>query len=179
MKLKNFIIAAVASFSAVMLMGASSCESVMDPSKPSDVADTTPKTVISVHDIVKYRRAELNEIEVTSYFGDPICVNKNPGLHSKYITKVEAVPRKEDPGFYNLVLTLNDGGLKRWIGLSVLNKGKEVAFLVDGVYYRSFKPMMLDDDKKVSVIIQGPFDEYTTKSICNNAERNYKLFNNN
>ena len=168
---------------ALFLTGATSCEEVLNnPDAYFDnEIDQTPSYVISLHDIIKYRRGDMMEKEVDAFAGGTVCVNKNSYLHSRDIMKIGMVQRKSDPEFFDLVITLTERGQRIWSALSVNMRAKgsssELAFIIDGMYYRSFKPELITDNETMVVTIEGPFDPATANGLVKNAERNYKIFN--
>ena len=168
---------------ALFLTGATSCEEVLNnPDAYFDnEIDQTPSYVITMHDIIKYRRGDMMEKELESFSGGTVCVNKNSYLHSRDIMKIGMVQRKSDPEFFDLIITLTDRGQKIWSALSVNMSAKgsssELAFVIDGMYYRSFKPELLTDNETIIVTVEGPFDPATAKGLVKNSERNYKIFN--
>ena len=64
---------------ALFLTGATSCEEILNnPDAYFDnEVDQTPSYVISLHDIIKYRRGDMMEKEVDAFAGGTVCVNKN------------------------------------------------------------------------------------------------------
>lgn len=181
MKFHSFILSAAAAVSAVFLMGVASCEKVMEnPEKfVTDEADKTPRYVITVHDQIKYKRAEILEVDVESFFGGTVCVNKNARLHSRDIMKIDLIPRPSSPEFFDLKLTLSPRGQKIWSTFAITRlESEKFAFLIDGMFYRSFNPAFITEPEIKEVILEGPFDPATAKGIAINAARNYKIFNN-
>ena len=182
MKLSKLFSALLAGAAALLLTGASSCEEVLkNPDKfIEEEYDKTPNYVISIHDIIKYRRGDMIEKEVEAFAGGTICINKNSYLHSRDIQQIGMVQRKNDPDFYDLVLTLTDRGQRIWSALSVnmrtKGSGTQLAFVIDGMHYRSFKPELLTDNETKVVTVEGPFDPATAKALVKNAARNYKIF---
>jgi len=115
---------------------------------------------------------------VDSFFGGTVCVNKNPYIHSRDITKIEMVPRPGNTDFYDLKIFLNARGRMLWSAMAVTQaEKKKIGILIDGLYYRSINPPMLTDNEVESVYLEGPFDPATAKGITTNAERNHKIFN--
>lgn len=183
MKLSCVFSAAAAGVAAIFLMGASSCEEALaNPDKFfNEEVDQTPSYVVSIHDMIKYQRGDMMEKELESFSGGTVCVNKNSYLHSRDIMKIGMVQRKSNPEFFDLIITLTDRGQKIWSALSVNMRAKgsssELAFVIDGMYYRSFKPELLTDNETIIVTVEGPFDPATAKGLVKNSERNYKIFN--
>ena len=169
-------------FLGLFLMGSegTGCLFLDDPEAFLDgESSKEAKYVVSVHEIVKYRRGSDFEQDVDSFFGKSICVNRNYFLHSKDIMEVEAVRRTDNPDFYDLRLTLSPRGMKLWSAFSVTTRvdRKEMAFLVDGMYYRSFKPAILLDPEAATVTVEGPFDPATVSGILKYARTNYRKWN--
>ena len=142
-------------------------------------ADTTPpKAVVSIHSIVKYPRGESSiERKIMSYTGEECYINTLPLLSSKEIKQIRIQPRSGEPDMYDLYLTLTDRGRKMWIGLSVANKGNQLAFVIDGMLYRKFVPRMLYDDVVQEIMIDGPFDPATALEVRNNAQKTHRKMN--
>lgn len=165
---------------AVLLSGASSCEDfVENPDKVfEESVDQTPHYVVTIHEIIKYKRAEMVEMDVDCFFGGSICVNKNPFIHSRDIQKVEMTPRPGNTDFYDLKLTLTTRGKMLWSAMSVTKaEKKRLGILIDGMYYREVNPPMLTETDTQIVQLEGPFDPANAKGIVTNSERNYKIFN--
>lgn len=165
---------------AVLAMGVEKC----DPDEMSDKMDELmqvetepPKGAVSIHEIIKYPRADETEQKIPSYFGSDVTIRRLPLLFYKEIESITAVPRTSEPGFYDLKLKLTIRGRKMWIGLSVPNQRTPLAFVIDGMYYRSFKPRMIYDDTTDEVIVDGPFDQATALEIQNNSGKNYRKSN--
>ena len=137
--------------------------------------------VVSIHEIIRYKRGADKEIEVESMFGDEIVVDKNPLLDSSDIISIEAIAVNDLPGFYKLRLHLTQDGGKSWRKLTLENRdnssstSNSLAFLIDGVAYRTFKPRFLYSSED-SVVIDGPFDEPSALNLEANAIRNFMHF---
>lgn len=178
---KQFRIASALAAMAAAVLFTSACETLEDAFNDMNKTETEKdkaQYVLTVHEIVKYPRAQDLELNIPSFSGAPICVNMNYFLHSKNITKVEIVEEKDKPGFYDLDLTLDRRGKLLWTSMSVNFRNVQMAFVIDGVYYRSFAPEQLDSDEDMVVRIKGPFDMGTANGIKKNAEKNYKIYNN-
>lgn len=166
----------------IFLMGSegTGCQFLDDPEAFLDgESSIEPKYVISVHEIVKYPRGSDFERDVDSFFGKKVCVNSNYFLHSKDISEIEAVKRVDNPDFYNLRLTLTSRGVKMWSAFAVLTRvdRKELALLIDGIYYRSFSPAVLLDPEANVVTLEGPFDPATVSGLLKHAKTNYRKWN--
>lgn len=185
-KKSNVIFKAVRLFlfalTGIFLMGSegTGCQFLDDPEAFLDgESSIEPKYVISVHEIVKYPRGSDFERDVDSFFGKKVCVNSNYFLHSKDISEIEAVKRVDNPDFYNLRLTLTSRGVKMWSAFAVLTRvdRKELALLIDGIYYRSFSPAVLLDPEANVVTLEGPFDPATVSGLLKHAKTNYRKWN--
>lgn len=171
---------AAAVCTAVLMMGVEEC----DPDKMDSQIETLlqtetepPKGAISIHEIVKYPHADETEQKIPSYFGADITIRRLPLLFYKEIESVTMVPRTNDPEFFDLRLKLSGRGRKMWIGLSVPNQRNQLAFVIDGMYYRSFRPRIIYDDTTDVVTIDGPFDRATAMELQANGEKNHKKAN--
>lgn len=153
-------------------------EELENAGKPAD-----PEYVISVHRIVRYRRGEELEREVDTFSGGVVCVNVNPFLHSRNIKKVDLGARPGEEGFYDLVLHLDKRGQMLWSSVAVQFRGEKMGLIIDGVFYRSFMPHIPNPDDidektgSVTVLLEGPIDQATAKSIAKFSEKNYKAMN--
>ena len=165
---------------AVLTMGVSSCEKFMeDPEKAfQEETDKTPHYVVTIHEMIKYKRAEMVEMDVDSFFGGTVCINRNAYIHSRDIPKIEMIPRPGNTDFYDLRITLNDRGRRLWSAMAVTRvENKKIGILIDGMFYRSIEPPMLTDSEVTTLYLEGPFDPATAKGITTNSERNFKIFN--
>lgn len=178
MKLFRWTPLAAFACAAVLCCGAESCDedsidTLLDPEQWGSSMQE-PKGVVSIHSVIRYRRGDSMEKMLPSYFGDDVCVAPLQLLDSGNIKEIQAIPIPDDPGFYNLKLKLSDRGRKLWIGLSVPNKGTQLAFVIDGMVYRGFVPRLLYNDTTDEVIVDGPFDQATAMELQNQSKRNYK-----
>ena len=147
---KKFVMPALALCTACLMMGVEEC----DPENPTKAMEElldpslaeAPKAVISIHEIIRYPRASEIEQKIPSYFGKDVTINRNPMLFSKEIIEIKAIPQVRDPNYFDLHLKLTVRGRKMWIGLSVNNRREQLAFVIDGMFYRSFQPRMIYDD---------------------------------
>ena len=170
--------AAALFFAAVFCCGAGkSCNAddidhVFDPEN-LDMSNRPLEGIIEVQEVIRLRRGTDKEIMMPAWFSDDICLNRTVLLSSADVKEVKAIPIEKQPPYCSLELKLTDRGKRRWIGLSLPNKGTHVAFLIDGMVYRTFVPRMLYDDITDSIIVDGPFDPTTAKKLESNAARNY------
>ncbi len=133
--------------------------------------------VVSIHEIIRHKRGTEKEIEVETMFEDEIIIDKTPRLDSSDIISIEAIEISDLPGFYKLRLHLTQDGGKLWRRLSLENRdvSSSLAFVIDGVSYRTFKPRFLYSNED-SVIVDGPFDEAAALNLEANAIRNFMYF---
>ena len=135
--------------------------------------------VVSIHEIVRYKRGGENEIEVETMFEDEITIDKNQLLDSSDIVSIEAIAIADLPGFYKLRLHLTPEGGRIWRKLSIEGRDTSptLAFLIDGIVYRTFKPRFRYTNED-NVVSDGPFDEPAALNIEANAIRNFMFFSN-
>ena len=157
--------------------GAQSCtakdvDNVFSPEN-LDMSSRPLEGIIEIQEIIRLRRGTDKEIMAPTMFGDDICLNKTILLDSADIKDIKAIPIEKQPPYCSLELKLSDRGRRHWIGLSLPNRATHVAFIVDGIVYRTFVPRILYDDVTDSVIVDGPFDPATAKKLEENASRNY------
>ena len=133
--------------------------------------------VVSIHEIVRYKRGNDSEYEISSMFEDEIIIDKNQLLDSSDIISIEAIAINDLPGFYKLRLHLTQAGGKSWRKLSIEGRDKSpsLAFVIDNVLYRTFKPRFLYSSED-TVVVDGPFDEAAALNLEANAIRNFMHF---
>ena len=155
-------------FSAVFCCGAGgqSCtaedvDHMLDPEN-FDTSDRPLEGLIEIQEIILLRRGTDKEIMAPTMFGDDICLNKAILLDSADVKEIKAIPIEKMPP---------------WIGLSLPTRATHVAFIVDGIVYRTFVPRSLYDDVTDSVIVDGPFDPATAKRLEANSKRNFFRLN--
>ena len=166
-------------FTAVFCCGAGgqSCSTdqvdhMLDPEN-FDTSKRPLEGLIEIQEIILLRRGTDKEVMVPTMFGDDICLNKTVLLSSSDIKKINAIPLEKQPPYCSLELKLTDRGRRHWIGLSLPNRATHVAFLIDGIVYRTFVPRIFYDDVADSIIVDGPFDPATAKRLESNSARNY------
>ena len=186
-----FLAALILAASVLLVACGGSGSNIMDPLNVDNKQDVYKPVVgepgefgvVSIHEIVRYKRGSDREVEVESMFGDEIIVDRTPLLDSSDIISIEAIAVNDLPGFYKLRLHLTQDGGKAWRKLSLGNlddttsatSATSLAFLIDGVAYRTFKPRFLYSDVD-TVVIDGPFDEPAALNIEANAIRNFMYF---
>lgn len=157
--------------------GAKSCSAddidhAFDPEN-FDTSSRPLEGIIEIQEIITLRRGTDKEIMAPTMFGDDICLNKAILLDSADVKEIKAIPIEKNPPYCSLELKLTDRGRRHWIGLSLPNRKTHVAFIIDGIVYRTFVPRLLYDDVTDSIIVDGPFDPATAKKLESNAPRNY------
>lgn len=135
--------------------------------------------VVSIHEIVRYPRGGENEYEIHAMFEDEVIIDKDQLLDSSDIISIEAIAINDLPGFYKLRLHLTPDGGKVWRKLSIEGRDTSptLAFVIDNVLYRTFKPRFLYTGED-NVVVDGPFDEPTALNLEANAIRNFMYFSN-
>ena len=177
-RIKPLLVSAAAVVAAVFAMGApSSCspENWLDPDRYEEL-QRPPQAKISIHPVIKYRHGAETEMTIPTYSKREVTVS-SPWLTSREIEKVQAVPRPSKPGYYDLEITLTQKGRREWIMLSNAYAHEEMAFVIDGVFYRGFRPRRLLDENSVLVFVDGPFDPATAKELAYHSEFNYMKLN--
>ena len=141
------------------------------------VGDPGTFAVVSIHELIRHKRGDEKEYEIRSMYGDEVIIDKNQLLDTSDIVSIEAIAINDLPGFYKLRLNLTQDGGKLWRKLSVERRDEAptLAFVIDGVLYRTFRPRLLYSDSD-AVVIDGPFDEPTALNLEANAIRNFMYF---
>ena len=136
-----------------------------------------PAYVLTINEIVKYPRTDEIEKEVLTFSCKTIYVNTNAFLHSRNVQEIEIIPSAQKKGCYDLELKLDYHGKNVWTQLSVNHAYTQLAFLIDGVFYRTIMPDRISTEEEDVVYLKGPFDPVTAKALKDNAPSNYKYFN--
>ena len=157
--------------------GAQSCSAdqidhAFDPEN-FDTSSRPLEGIIEIQEIITLRRGTDKEVMAPTMFGDDICLSKTILLDSADVKAIKAIPIEKHPPYYSLELKLTERGRRHWIGLSLPNRATHIAFIIDGMVYRTFVPRLLYDDVTDSVIVDGPFDPATAKKLESNSARNY------
>ncbi len=169
--MRNNLFTALLLVSAASLLYVSGCET-LDANKKEE-----PSYVLTINELIKFPRAANIEKEVPTYSGKTICVNTNSYLHSRNVMEIDIIPSAQKKGFYDLQLKLDYHGKLAWMQLSVNHAYSEVAFLIDGVYYRSIMPDKISSEYEDSVLVRGPFDPVTAKALKSHSKENYIRYN--
>ena len=149
---------------------------MLDPEN-LDMSSRPLEGIVSIQEIITLRRGTDKEVLAPAMYFDDICLNRTVLLDSSDILSIKAIPLEKQPPYCSLELKLTDRGKRHWIGLSLPNKGNHVAFLIDGMVYRTFVPRLFYDDVSTSIIVDGPFDPATAKKLESNASRNHFRLN--
>ena len=134
--------------------------------------------VVSIHELIRHKRGAEKEYEIRSMYGDEVVIDKNQLLDSSDIVSIEAIAVNDLPGFYKLRLNLTHDGGEIWRKLSVEGRDESptLAFVVDGVLYRTFRPRFLYSASSDTVVVDGPFDEPMALNLEANSIRNFMHF---
>ena len=99
-------------------------------------------------------------------------------LHSNVIWKIEMIPRDKEGYFYDLKLYFNKPGCLLWKDISHHYKDEKLGFLLDGLFYRTFKPkpLMVDEKGSAYTVIDGPFDKFTARELKKWSPKNYAFY---
>ena len=159
------------------LLFAYGCETLEETFEDSIKEEPKTRYVLSFHKVVKYPRAKDLERKIISFDGREFWINTNQFFHSRNIEKVDLIPSKERKGFYDLHLKLDPNGIMKWLQMSVAFRHEELALLIDGHFYKLYKPDQLTDEEDSWVLLNGPFDKVTANGIKKYAKKNYLHFN--
>lgn len=181
-----FRLAALCLAALCLISCSGGAKSIFDPLGVDEKADDvyTPVVgepgeigIVSIHELIRHKRGDEKEIEISAMFEDEVFIDKTPLLDSSDIISIEAIAINDLPGFYKLRFNLTQEGGKRWRKLSALDREKtpSLAFVIDNVLYRTFKPRFLYSDAD-SVVVDGPFDEAAALNLEANAIRNFMYF---
>lgn len=141
-----------------------------------------PQCIITVNQIVQYPRATRLEREIATISGQKIWINVNPFIHSNSIKKVELLPIEGKENYYDLLLNLDYQGKLIWMQLSAQFAHEPLAFIIDGVCYKTFIPeriMKGVSDEEVKVKVKGPFAKPIAEEIRDFSVPNYEFFHRN
>jgi len=156
--------------SVLFIVGCETMDEAMDEKR-----DT--RYVLSFHEVIKYPRSKDLEKKIVSFDGQEFWINGNQFFHSRHITKVDLIPRKDKEEYYDLSLTLDYSGTIKWVQLSMHFRHKKLALLVDGHFYELYTPDQLAHEEDKTVLLTGPFDRVTAAGIKKYAKKNYLFFN--
>lgn len=170
MKKICFIVCALC---AVLFFGG--CQAIEDALN-INLTDDQPHYQISLHSIIKYPRGNAIEQEVDTFKGEKITINTNSFLDSSKIFDAELVPLEDKPGYYDIMLKLNDTGVKQWFQLVLDYRDDPVAIIIDGAYFGLFRPDGGHTEDEQWVKLRGPFNELIARGIVKYARRNYRHF---
>lgn len=180
-------VAAVCLATACLAACGGSSSNILDPldvDKKNDVyrpvvGEPGEVGVVSIHEIVRHKTGAENEYEIGTMFEDEILIDKDQLLDSSDIVTIEAIAVSDLPGFYKLRLHLTQEGGRIWRKLCLEGRDESpaLAFVIDGVVYRTFRPRFLYSNED-TVVIDGPFDEVAALNLEANAIRNFMHFTN-
>ena len=151
------------------------CE-VVEDALNINLTDDKPHYNISLHSIIKYPRGNAIEQEIETFKGEKVVINSNSFLDSSKIFDAELVPLQDNPGYYDILLKLNDTGIKQWFQLVLDYRDEPVAIIIDGAYFGRFRPDggHTEDDRWVT--LKGPFNEIIARGIVKYARHNYRHY---
>ena len=170
MKKIKFLLLAL--FAAVFFSGCEAIEEALN----INLTDDVPHYQISLHSIIKYPRGNAIEEEIDTFKGEKIVINKNSFLDSSKIFDAELVPLQDKPGYYDILLKLNDTGVKQWFQLVLDYRDDPVAIIIDGAYFGLFRPDGGHTEDDQWVTLKGPFNELIARGIVKYARHNYRHF---
>lgn len=83
---------------------------------------------------------------------------------------------EDEPKFYDLKLYLDRRGALAWMQLSAAYRHEDLALIIDGIFYRTFRPRKVSTENDETVILEGPIDETCAYQIRKYAKKNYNHF---
>lgn len=175
MKKLNFAFLVIASIAFLSIIGCNpddmrKIEEIFKKEMPK------PQRIITINSVVKYPRAKDLEKEIMTFSGQKVWVNTSSYLHSKSIEEIELVKRDPEGNFYDLKLKLSNHGKLIWMQISTGYSFQQLGIVIDGLFYRTFKPQPMGKDDDYATI-EGPFDKYTAEQVKKYAKTNYDFFN--
>ncbi len=172
-RLSSILFAAIAS--TAIVLACASCETFKKHMHK-------PQCIITLNQIVKYQRASRLEKEISTVSGENIWINVNPYLHSKSIKEIELLPIDGKPNYFDLLLHLDYQGKLTWMQISSQFAHEKMAFIIDGVCYKTFIPerVVFDDEKEnVTVKVKGPFEKTIAEELQRLSVPNYEYYHRN
>ena len=151
------------------------CE-VVEDALNINLIDDKPHYNISLHSIIKYPRGNAIEQEIETFKGEKVVINSNSFLDSSKIFDAELVPLQDNPGYYDILLKLNDTGIKQWFQLVLDYRDEPVAIIIDGAYFGRFRPDGGHTEDDQWVTLKGPFNEIIARGIVKYARHNYRHY---
>ena len=153
--------------------------STSEGKKAEPMTPETPPPGEADYRIAIYAAADLETPEaellfLESAFGSTIKLRRTVLLDSSEIRQVEPLVRIGEEGFYNLRLKFTPEGCRQWRALLENYDGKNLAFVVDGVFYRLFIPRRFYAEDADSILVDGPFDEVISRKIMNHSSINFQ-----
>ncbi len=183
--IKFFVRSASVLFCTAVLLAGSGCEALSEAweealsgasgSSSGDEAQT--RYVITVLGVLKHARGGDLEMEVNTFDGKSIWVNRLPLLSSAHIAEVRLSPSTMKPNFYDLNLILTERGAMLWSQMAARYSDEPVVLMVDGVFQCVFQPRPIQGDSSLVAVIPGPFDPVTAGGIEKFSKKNQSKLN--
>lgn len=139
--------------------------------------DEQPKYSLAFYGVVPYPRGSDREMEIVTFDGIKIWINRLPMMTSGSIKEVKLVPVTGRPDYYDLMLYLDHRGVTSWNIMAGRYYDEPVAVMLDNVYLCTINPRPVQDDGKSAVLVTGPFNSVISRGIAENAKRNKDLIN--
>lgn len=133
-----------------------------------------PVALVSIHTVVPYPDGRSGVGKVPAFAGPQPSIELTAWLTSAEIESAEAVERPNHPGVYDIILVLTPEGRRQWEKMLSGKAPEKFAFVVDGVFYRMFKPRRFYDNTVRTIVVDGPFDSVIAPEIAKNARLNYR-----
>lgn len=133
-----------------------------------------PIYTVSIHALPTLDTPESEIIKADSFFDGTVQVVDKSLIDYTDISLISASERPGEPGFYNLCFEFTPEGRARWDELSRSNENRSLAILIDGVFYRAFKPRIFYSSTTQSIMVDGPFDCIVADKIQYYSRFNYQ-----
>jgi hypothetical protein len=102
--------------------------------------------------------------------------SSDPSKPAKPVPPSHLTPTQLEPKFYDLKLFLTRRGALAWMQISAGFRHEKLAFVIDGIFYRTFTPTKVSTEEDETVILEGPIDETCAMQIRKHAKKNFKYF---
>lgn len=157
-------------------------EAMVETDDPAGAAVNKKRTnkiekVLSFHRIPADEKSAHTAWAPTAGSGELVLLEKMPFCHSRDIDQIKVVPSETRPGFYGLMIHLNEKGRRNWESFSGLTYGTRVALVMDGHFYRAFVvDKTFDSTHEEWAYLDVNLSQRLAQQIADAAERNHRHF---
>lgn len=173
----------VAAVSIVLFAGCEAWREAWEESGSSGIGwfeKYEPKYIVGVFRIVKYPRGNSDmERELSTIDGRTMYINTIQMISSKNFQEIRVLPRGDRPDRYDIRVRLDERGQRLWALMAAEYRGRELALMIDSIYYGNFMPQQLESESEswVTITMDRPFDEVTAAGLQKYSKKNYEHFN--